>query len=380
MKSPLIVSQADVWVNCPGSVKMAETYDQVPITDERSEKRRQGQAFDELCEMMIAAGTTDFDELVGTVSTNGIVYDDEMMAAADLYVSDIFETAQGAEQFEVQRRLDLDHIYPGVYGFADCSFYLPWKRQIVIYEAKYGHSFVSEFENWQMILYASAISTEMGIDGIQDQNTTVLFKVVQPRCYAGAPIREWCVTLSDLRGHVNRAKAAAVASFTDNAQCSAGTHCASCDYSHVCRSLQQSVYNGMDHLDDAGGRMLTGTELSVEYRKLKHYEELMKARLSGLEAQLGEELRQGVTGHLYTHEKVFGRRAWSAPRDEIIALAECFEVNVIKDVEPPLITPTQAQKKGIDAGVISDYSERPERGIKLVEINSANMRKVFTRK
>lgn len=383
MESPLLINAADVWVNCPGSVMLTANNPPPPLDDERSEKKREGRAFHELAEKMISAGTTDLTELVGTLSTDGVVYNDEMFEAARLYVDDVFTNAQGATEFRIERMVPVDRVFPGVYGFIDCSFYLPWKKELVVYEAKYGHKYVDVYENWQMILYAYGLAEQLGLDGGDQLVTNIRFILVQPRSYhSDGPIREWVVGLADLRAYFNKANDSANEAYGGNPRCIPGPQCGNCNGTHACTALQQSIYSAYDHIDHAGGAQLTGTNLSLEYKKLSHYMELMKARINGLGAQLTEELRQGTTGHMYANKPKFGRRTWDKPREEIIAVGSLMGIDLLSDkpAETPLITPAQAEKKGIDGDVISEYCSKPNRGFELVEINSATMRHVFTKK
>lgn len=384
MKSPLPVNAADVWVNCPGSVMMGLTHPAPPIDEERSEKRREGRAFHQLSELMIQSGTTDIPELVGTLSDEGTVYNSEMYESAQLYVDDVFTLAEDRyTEFRVERHIKLDHIFPGVYGFIDASYYIPHKKEIVIYEAKYGHKGVDVFENWQMLIYASGLAEALGLDGADELVTNVRFRLVQPRSYdSGGPIREWVVMLSDLRAFINIARNSANEAYGPNPRCIPGPHCTNCESTHACKALQQSTYSAFDHIDDAGGLELIGTDLSLEYKKLLHYQDLIKSRISGLGAQLTEELRQGSTQHMYQNKPKYGRRTWNKKREEVIALGELMGTDLLSDkpAETPLLTPAQAEKKGIDASVISEYCSKPKRGFELVEINSANMRHIFTQK
>ena len=381
-------SAAGVWVNCPASPEMIAKFPRPP-SDVRSEKKSQGLAFHELSEIMLASGTVEIPELVDTMSSFGIVYDQEMYEAAQLYVNDVFETCAPlrddkhdfADEYHIEQAVDLSHIAEEMRGFIDCSAFNVGTRTITVWEAKYGHKIVDVFENWQSILYVDAIAHRMGIDGHQDQDTNVCIKLVQPRAYhRDGPIREWCCKLSDLRAYINIVSAAAVEARSGKATCKTGPHCGSCDASHSCEALQTSTYSLIDHLSDTSGVPVTGADLSIEYSKLLKLEKLFKARMSGLEAQLLAEVQNGVEGHTFTGEMGYGRLSWTADRSEVLALAEMYDVTATKESESPLITPTQLIKKGIDAAVISEYSAKPKTGIKLVEQTVASMRRIFTKK
>lgn len=376
-----------MWVNCNGSIMMSLNNPEPPMSEEQSEKRREGRAFHELAEVMLKNGTVDMPEMVGKLSSHNTAYTDEMYEAAQLYAEDVFTTCttvgrESPASFEVEERIPLDHVFPGMYGFIDA-----WTqrcnengrdREIILWEAKYGHKQVEVFENWQLILYAWGIVRRIGYNGFTDKFLKIRMRVVQPRSFHGdGPIREWVITLDQLRAQFNTIKAAAEMVFHPDARFRTGAHCGSCRGRHACGTLQANTYEAMDHLGDSSGVPLSGHSLSVEYKKLKQFEELVKARLSGLNAQLSAEIESGVPGHLYTGKMGYGNKKWSAPREEILAIGDMYEIDLKKDVEVPLITPTQAMKKGVDESVISAYSTRSQTGIKLVEINDAKTRHIF---
>jgi hypothetical protein len=376
---------AAVWIPCAGAAAMRKKYP-APPSDERSEKKAEGLAFHELSEIMLTCGTVDLPDMIDTMSSFGVIYDAEMYDAAVMYAGDIFETtaARGhafATEFNVEHELDLSHVIDDQVVRVDCWAYIMALDEIVLWEAKFGHKVVDPFENWQCMLGVEAIAKSMHIDGERDQVVTVRIKIVQPRSFTDeGPIREWVFKLSELRGHMNIARAAALDARSESPRCTTGAHCASCDAAHACEALQASTYNAIDHVSDTSGLSLTGTDLSLEYSKLLKFQALLKSRLTGLEQQVLAEVKAGIQGHHFTGVMGYGNKNWTVGRDKIIALAEMYEVCATKETDSPLITPAQLIKLGVDESVISEYSARPPKGIKLVEQTANTMRRIFNRK
>jgi hypothetical protein len=131
----------------------------------------------------------------------------------------------------------------------------------------------------------------------------------------------------------------------------------------------------MDYVGDAVGMSLTGHNLAFEIRQLRRIETLLKSRLIGLEEQAihSAEIVPG-----FTVQRGNGRTRWKkdVPHDEIIAMADLMGLDVRKPVE--LDTPSQVIKKGIDAGVINEYSETPLTAPRLIADNAAKIRNMFT--
>jgi hypothetical protein len=78
-------------------------------------------------------------------------------------------------------------------------------------------------------------------------------------------------------------------------------------------------------------------------------------------------LRGGTRIPFFSAQHASGRERWKVPVGEVFALGEMLGVPVRKP--PEAITPAQARKAGIDAGVIQAYAETPKGALKLVRVD-----------
>ena len=388
-KSPLAAHNAATWVNCTGSVKLSQQFPAIESGEGVSESRLEGRACHEVAQRILNAFNQPSDGLissvgvVGTLSKDNIVITDELYDAALEYANDVLRVANKngtLRKLNVEQRVDLSCIYPGMYGFIDCWLFDESAGILYIWDAKFGHQAVDAFENWQLITYAAGLIEHLGISGRADQHITLSLRVSQPRSYrSGGPVDEWQCSASDIRGHINAVKAAAEEAYSDQAKCKVSNQCDYCPARYACDTLQQSGYGGADYVGNAEGVSLSGHALALELRILKRAERAIKARLSGLEEQALAEIRNGQVLPGFMGQVGYGRKRWrkDTPIDEVIMMGDLLGVDVRKPVD--LDTPAQVLKKGIDASVIELYSETPTTGLKLVEDSKAKIRNIFRR-
>lgn len=387
IKSSLLASSADTWVNCTGSVALALKYPVIESGDGVSEARLEGRAFHEVGQRILESFKTPGAELissghiVGTQSKDGIIITDEIYDCALEYANDVLRIANNngtMRDLHIEEQIDLSCIYAGMYGYIDCWLFDKAANTLYVWEGKFGHRNVPAFENWQLISYVEGLCEHIGINGHMDQQIDVSMRVVQPRSYSSGGVTDtWDCKLSELRPYVNTLKAAAEDAHSPRAECRVGRQCDVCPARYACEALQQVAYSGVDYLSNTEGVTLTGHHLALELRILKRAERAMKARLSGLEEQALSEIRSGKVLPGFIGKPGFGRKRWCKDTDqaEVIMMGDMLGFDLRKPTE--LDTPAQALKKGIDESVIAVYSETPSTGIKLVEDNGAKARNVF---
>lgn len=269
-----------------------------------------------------------------------------------------------SNQLHIERRGPVNPVHANCWGTPDAWHYDPASKTLRLWDFKNGHDFVEEYDNWQLISYASGILDELGIDGSDDQRTTVIMTIVQPRCYGHDPVRRLTVRASELRGHINKLRMAAEAAHEPNPVAAVNLKCKHCSGRHACQPYQRSALEAADLSMRSAPLDLTPEQTGKELAVLQRARAALEGRISGLEESAFAMIQQGHRVPPYHVEYGQGRTTWAKPADELRILASMFGVKVDKEA---LITPKQAQEAGLPAEVLKEYAYTPSGKPKLVQ-------------
>lgn len=386
--APLSPSSAPIWGNCSGSVVASM---QAPNLE--SEATREGTAAHWVfAEVLLnfqgkQKGPLTCATYVDEVAPNGVVIDEKMVEGAQVMVDDVLSVAQqhGALRLMmVEHRVAMSHIHEQNWGTLDCAIYLPEKRVLFLWDYKHGHRETVAKENLQLIDYAEGLRNEFGINGPDDEQLTVVFRIVQPFCYrASGAVDEWVCMLADLRAHVNNLHSKAHDAFT-NPTLTSGKHCRDCPAVGICSAVRRASYNLIDVVNQPYEMdAMTGSELATELSILQAGMVATKARLEAIEDDIKHRLKKGESGIGLALETSYGRLAWNVPPEQANALASQFGFDISKfDVK----TPTQAKQaapvevRQMFEQVLKTVTERPTRGLKLTNADDTIAARAFKRK
>lgn len=362
-------SSAGIWGKpngCTGSVAMSAAF---PETEE-NETAQEGTAVHELAARMIRNEPID----------QSIPYTDEMWDSAKVYADDVKKVQQQCTVYAVTRVEQIvraPRIHDKSFGTNDCNIYDPRYRKLYVWDFKNGRKIVEAFENWQAINYVAGIFDTLGINinGIYDQDITVIIRIVQPRAFhKDGPIREWIVSGAALRTYFNGLKTKAHIVLGPNATTHSGSHCYECSARHACSS---AIESGMQFLEVSGKPTpieMSPEALGLQWATVKRGVEQLGFIESGLEAQIKSLIRSGknVPGCRVEIDK--GRERWKVDPDIVERLGELTGVELIKK-QP--ITPNQARGLGMDSELVHMNSEIPNKGFKLLYDDGTEARRVF---
>ncbi|MCK5126797.1 MAG: DUF2800 domain-containing protein [candidate division Zixibacteria bacterium] len=377
---------AGQWMKCNGSVQMQTLFPALP--GEQSESAREGIASHEVTQKMLESfkdateQTLTMVDVIGTTSSNGVLITDEIaQAATDATTAVITAQPLGGlfDKMHIEQRIDSSFINPEMnYIKPDCYIWDDVNGILDIWDFKFGRRVVEVFENWQLILDAICLREHLDLTGFDDQHIRVRMRIFQPfASHIDGVNRVWECMLSDLRPFANALIDGARVSMTDDALCIPGEQCTYCTGRRGCESLSRSNYNFMDYNGHAIPHELKGLNLSSEYNLLKHYENLIKSRLSGIEEQVLHDIRNGEIVHGLGVTQGYGRQRWrkDVDQEEVIMMGEMMGVDLRKPRE--LTTPKKCLSLGVDESVIDAYSETPKTNLRVVASDETKARNVF---
>lgn len=318
----------------------------------------------------------------GMAAPNEVVVTDEMIDGAELMAEAICNTSKGRSlALHIEEPVSISRIHPQCWGTPDVWAFDRDHMLLDVFDYKFGHGFVDEFENDQGVAYIAGLidklAEELGVGpGLLDQQVRVRFHIIQPRCYyRGAPIRTWDIGLaSNLRGQINTLSMAALAALGEDPPARTNPECRNCPGRHACSALQQAAYADAEYATRSSLVELSSSAASLELRMLERAQARLDARVDGLREVVSALGRSGQPTPFHRLESKPGRVVWNAPVDQIVAIGQLMGVDLAK---PGAITPSQARKAGIDDAVIKAYSITQAGSIKLVPDNPTDVRKVF---
>jgi hypothetical protein len=358
---------------CTGSVAMTG---RVP-PGEPSPAQMEGDAAHWVASQIFAGRPIREDQ----AAPNGVIVTAEMIEAVEAYVDDVSQVlGNDSHRAHLEERLAAAPGLPDNWGTPDLWHFTPRGSGglLLVWDFKYGHRFVDAFENWQLINYVKLILELPEFADMAHRSIDVVMTVVQPRNYhPSGVIRRWDETAAGLQPWFDQIDERGEIALSPDATTDVGPACRDCAARHICPALHAAAETAMDVAGGLVSLELDETALGSELRMLKRSAAVLDARIAGLEEQAMATLRDGKRVPFFYMEQAAGREVWTKPVDEVLVLGELFGKNLAKPVTP--VTPNQARKLGIDATVISQYSDRPKGAFKLVPEDTRNARRIFGR-
>lgn len=349
-------------MQCSASVRLQQLY-----PEQADESSIEGEAAHWACAELLHGRPIDVG-LLAPVAGGSMALDTDMIDAAELYASVVRPDLPG---LHVESRVQMPRIHPQCWGTPDAwRVTHPTLSTINVWDFKYGHEYVDEFENAQLAAYVAGIVNALGVDGLQELDYVVHATIVQPRCYGRKPVRTWRTTVGELRALWNIMHAACAEADTSPVT-RIGPNCKHCTARHACDALQRASLSAIDVAGQAEPLELQTPAAAAELRRLRYAIETMQARASGLEQQLMNTARLGQPVPGFHIETSAGREQWNVPLDKVLALGAMYGADLRK---PSTLTPAQARA----AGVTTDgFTERRGGSASLVVDQPHQMVRIF---
>ena len=312
--------------------------------------RNEGNAAHWLVEQ-VHSGRMELENASGVKAPNGVFITDEIIEHVTPYIVSIlalgvveYRTSFQGYNWEVRSRADHVNQWQGVLNISDF---------------KYGWGIVEAENNWTLIAHAIG----WVLANPDHVPHTIRFTIFQPRPFhRDGPIRTWEISykqLLDLYTQLN----AALSSPTDILNTSA--HCYKCPKFVNCPAARKAMLNGVDvserAFDESMDNVALSLQLDVVKRALDHLTQTHKAY-----SELAHHrIRSGANIANYSLENDFTNRVWKE-----FVTHEITDILTGQDLtKKQLITPTQAEKLGVVKDVMDSFSERRNKGAKLVRID-----------
>lgn len=360
-------SAADTWRICTAHPSMRKLY---PSQDD-DESAREGEA----AHWVFAEAMHGRTVAEGQIAPNGVIVTEQMIDTADMSRAHLAALPLDRSTIAIEQPVTIPRVHARCFGTPDVR---AWGKptfdgfyHLYIADLKYGHRYVDEYENWQLICYAAGLVPP----SVDDRQVMCHLIIIQPRAYGrGGMIREWVVTLSDLRGHINRLAMAAAEALGPAPRCVPNPGCLDCSARHACPALQQDAYRSCAIVTKAEPLDLPPAAAGIEYTMLTDAAQRLAGRIKGLEEQLRHQITAGRTDTGYTLERTPGREAW-LDSNAAIECAKLFNL----DIEKPrvAITPNQARTLGMPADVVKLYAHRPGGSVNLIPSTDGLARRIF---
>lgn len=354
-------SGAKAWRKCAAWPSMQQRYPQ-----EDTEESKEGAAAH-----WVAWGVHAGQEMrEGMVAPNGVIVTVEMLEGADTVVAEINKLSNP----KIEQTVIIPRVHANCFGTPDVWAFDPLTGILTVVDYKFGHRFVDEYENEQIISYVAGILEEIEEGGVSEEFVTVKAIIVQPRCfYKGKPVRTWTFKASAIRGIVNDLHRAAQYALDADPLAVTNSECGDCSGRHACSVFQKAIYSDMEMSGRSVPFDLPPAAASLELALLERAAERMKGRITGLQQLVEANAKVGLPTPWHALEAAYGRPKWTLPDEQIIAIGQMYKKDLSK---PGVVTPKQAVKIGVDEAVIKAYSSVSS-SMKLVSFDPKNVSKIF---
>jgi len=297
---------------------------------------------------------------------------EDMVHFAQVYV-DYVRDLMGSQlhPFGVETKVRVPQIHPDCWGTSD--FYT-YDGVLHVVDLKYGFRIVEPVDNEQLMTYARGVANDLKLP----DTSRVVLVIVQPRAWHRlGPIREYHTTLGAINRHIGEISEAVAEGLKDNPRASTGSHCMYCVKAVDCEALNAATYNAIDvSMVTSNDCNFENKHLSLILENLERAKTAIDIRKNALETRAIELIKEGEVVPGYEAAPTFSRRAWVKPNDEMKALGNLLNVDLTKEV---IISPAEAEKKGIKKDVVKKLTATEKTGLKLKRDNNSIARIIFSK-
>lgn len=338
-------SSAYRWMQCPGSIKMADA------TPPREPNRYmlEGTAAHELAEICLTAGH-DAEEFIGRV-VRGIEVDEEMAQCVQVYLDDVRSVVHSNTRMklQVERKVVLND---ECFGTVDAMCFDPDTDWLYVWDYKHGAGQGVNAEGNQQLLFYATLAMKANESKTFAGCTA---KIVQPRFYgidSELAVQAVDFDMWDLVENLMAVEEAIAIAKSDDAPLVPGTHCHWCPAFDTCPAafeyaaqMAAAEFQPIDRIADQGDRWPLSQP--IDYFDEERLGKML--RLATFVEKWASNVRQRIRHEAWNRHLTPEGCKWvkGNPRTLWINEAEAAEVLLEQhgaDFIKP-ITPAQARKK-----------------------------------
>jgi len=340
-------------MNCPGSVALLKEL-QLPETEE-PDYRANGTAAHSVIEMSLNHNTDTWEQF-GETMPNGIVVDNEIVSATQLFVDTVRPlTEQPGAKVYIEFGVDAPEFHKFFYGTLDCGVVVPQEGDtpctMHINDYKHGEGIMVDVEyNPQIMYYA------YGLLRHHPEVELVTCRIIQPRGFhQDGPVRVWSTTADYIRHWAETELLPAMLRTELDNDLDAGPWCRFCPAKLVC-PLMTSLFGAAMTADPKHVPQLTDASLGRSYQYMaavKHY-------LKALEEETFRRLNVGgdVPGTKLVLKKA--NRVFKVGADAVFK----EKYPVLAFTKPELCSPAEMEKIGPEAKkLVTEWAYTPQNGL-----------------
>lgn len=371
--SAIGASSAYRWMACPGSIRESEG-----IESKTSPYAEEGTAAHELGEVCLLDNTDAIAHIGETF--NGYEVTEEMADAVQVYLDVVRRRLEETDGIlHVEKKFNLDWLYPGMFGTNDVCIEEPFGKLTVI-DYKHGAGVpVSPHENAQLMYYGLGASHGEDFEEVE-------LVIVQPRAYAeGEAERVWATTPERLEEFAKELKAAVFRTRRKTAKLVTGSHCRFCPAKVTCPEVHKqnniSAMKAFDPVNSEKAIVLPDPKglTPKQMKRVLDGEDLLKSWLSSVREYAFDYMEKGKVVPGYKLVKKTKHRIWKSGKDIADELQKQGVYGVDMYAPQKLKTPAQMETAICKSGVtksegkefVAELCEKPDGGHSLVPISNS---------
>lgn len=322
---------------------------------ERHEVANEGIAASEVLDAMFRGEEIPKMSTVNTPITEDMVTD----------MTEVYNTVMAsAEGNQVNSELKLNwHSSSGIRitGRYDISFLNG--DTLYVDDLKYGYRLVEPEENWQLLIYAIG-----EVIRLQKAPKTVVLRIHQPRAYhPDGTTRSWTIDYETLMDYATRIEKRlhSIAQGENTLQTS--EHCKYCAAAASCPAFNKAYWNGIDAIAQFQQDDISNSDLSKLLDMHDRFNEIAKIRKDSLEQLAASRMTEGQVVPGWDMKKRYSNRSWMKNiTPDAIKLMTGIDIS-----ETKMISPNQAEKRGLSKDLVKQFTTRFLQGTKVERSNAA---------